>query len=125
MDLSGRLRTVRKALELNQSDFAKSLGIKQGSYSGLETGAKKTLSGAVRELLHLQYGVNVSWLETGEGEMFLDKLSVSEVLKEPEAEYKKETPDPYKRIKELESLVETQKYLIGLLKEKVERHGEI
>jgi len=71
MELSDRLREIRRELGESQEVFAKNLGLKQGSYSGLETGAKKTLSGAVKELLAIQYGVNHKWLETGEGSKFL------------------------------------------------------
>jgi len=105
MELSDRLRGVRKEAGVSQLEFAKSLGLQQGSYSGLETGAKKTLSGAVRELLQLQFGINPTWLETGEGVKYINgyapKKATDSLVKETEVLYQKEVEkvDPWAIIK--------------------------
>jgi len=121
MELSDRLRKVRKDLGLSQLDFAKSIGLKQGSYSGLETGAKKALSNAVKELLVLQYGVSIDWLESGEGNMYMS--GKSDLLSSPPPVYGLEPSAKDKRIAELEELVSIQRELLEFYKAKI-KDGE-
>ena len=65
-----RLKFVRKFLNKTQVDFASSIGLTQAGYSDIERG-KNNVSGKVKILLKREHSVNLSWLETGEGEMFL------------------------------------------------------
>jgi len=67
--MNKRLREVRKALKINQSDFALKIGMAQSGYSQVETG-ENTLTEQNIKLISLIYGVNETWLRTGEGEMF-------------------------------------------------------
>jgi transcriptional regulator with XRE-family HTH domain len=67
-----RLKDLRKALGLNQSEFSKKIGIGQGSYSRIETGETVITEQSTR-LVCLIFGVNESWLKTGVGEMFITK----------------------------------------------------
>jgi phage repressor protein C with HTH and peptisase S24 domain len=71
MELLDRLKILRNYLGLNQTDFAESLGLKQGSYSDLERGRNKALSESVMKLIQINYNVNTEWLATGEGSMLL------------------------------------------------------
>jgi transcriptional regulator with XRE-family HTH domain len=64
-----RLRTLRKALKLTQSEFAKRLGLKPSSISLIEVGSNE-LSEKNIKLLHMVFNVNEAWIRTGEGEMF-------------------------------------------------------
>lgn len=64
-----RLKQVREALELNQGEFAETLGLKQGSYSDIERG-KNGVSGSVKQLLFSVHNVNSTWFESGQGNMF-------------------------------------------------------
>jgi phage repressor protein C with HTH and peptisase S24 domain len=79
MELSERLKLLRKTLGLNQEDFATSIGLKQGSYSDLERGRNKNLSESVLKLIQLNYKVNPSWLLTGEGQILNKADDVSEL----------------------------------------------
>jgi transcriptional regulator with XRE-family HTH domain len=67
--MNKRLREVRKALKINQSDFASKLGMAQSGYSQIETG-ENTLTEQNIKLICLIYNVNETWLRTGDGEMF-------------------------------------------------------
>jgi len=67
--MNKRLREVRKTLKINQSDFASKIGMAQSGYSQIETG-ENTLTEQNIKLICLIYGVNETWLRTGEGEMF-------------------------------------------------------
>jgi transcriptional regulator with XRE-family HTH domain len=70
MELSERLRIIRKELKYTQSEFSESIGLKQGSYSALETGAKHVLSSAVKELLQVKHNINIEWLLSGKGSKY-------------------------------------------------------
>ena len=59
-----RLRAFRKGLGINQTDFAQSLGIKQGSYSDIERG-KVGISGDIMKVLVRKYHLNLLWLYEG------------------------------------------------------------
>ncbi len=65
-----RLKIVRKFLNRTQVDFASSIGLTQAGYSDIERG-KNNVSGKIKILLKREHHVNISWLETGDGEMFL------------------------------------------------------
>jgi len=64
-----RLKIIRKSLNLNQEQFASSLGLTQGGYSDIERG-KNNISNKTKLSLKSVYNINLHWLETGSGEMF-------------------------------------------------------
>ena len=65
-----RLKFVRKILNKTQVEFASSIGLTQAGYSDIERG-KNNVSGKVKILLKREHNVNIGWLESGDGEMFL------------------------------------------------------
>jgi transcriptional regulator with XRE-family HTH domain len=65
-----RLKIVRRFLDKTQVEFASSIGLTQAGYSDIERG-KNNVSGKIKILLKREHRVNVSWLESGEGDMFL------------------------------------------------------
>lgn len=80
MELSTRLKQIRKAVSLTQDEFSKRLGLKRNTIATYETGrltpSDRTISDICRE-----FGVSEAWLRTGTGEMFpprsrLEELSV-------------------------------------------------
>lgn len=64
-----RIKIIRKSLNLNQEQFASSLGLTQGGYSDIERG-KNNISNKTKLSLKSVYNINLHWLETGSGEMF-------------------------------------------------------
>ncbi|MDR2655536.1 MAG: helix-turn-helix transcriptional regulator [Oscillospiraceae bacterium] len=78
-----RLKKVRKALKLSQSDFGEKLGLTPTAISKLESGSNnitdRVIFAACRE-----FGINESWLRTGKGEMFVnsDETLISEIAEE-------------------------------------------
>ena len=64
-----RLKAVRKAVGLTQQEFADRLGIKRGAVANYEIGRNDPID-AVISLICREFGVNETWLRTGEGEMF-------------------------------------------------------
>lgn len=65
-----RIRAVRKALNLNQLEFAKTLGLTQTGYSDAERG-RNNVSEQLKTMLISLHNVNRAWLEHGKGEMFI------------------------------------------------------
>lgn len=70
--MNERIKEIRKALKLNQTEFGARLGIKQTTVAGYETGAKNPMDSVIVSICR-EYNVNEAWLRTGEGEMFLQK----------------------------------------------------
>lgn len=86
-----RVRAIRKAKGLNQTEFGEALGISQRAIAHIEKGTNK-LSERNFELICEKFKVNEDWLEKGEGEMFkatpeqsyLDRLAREKGLTLPE-----------------------------------------
>jgi transcriptional regulator with XRE-family HTH domain len=67
--MNKRLKELRKTLKMTQAEFASKLEMAQNSYSKIELG-DNSLTEKNIFLICLIYGVNETWLRTGEGEMF-------------------------------------------------------
>ena len=65
-----RLKEIRKTLGLNQTDFAKHLGITQTAYSMIESG-NRPLADKYVKVICSTFQVNENWFLTGDGEMFV------------------------------------------------------
>lgn len=65
-----RVKDVRKSLGLNQTDFAKHIGLTQTAYSMIESGIRP-LSDKHIKVICSEFGVNEHWIRKGVGEMFL------------------------------------------------------
>ncbi|MCK8487059.1 helix-turn-helix domain-containing protein [Paenibacillus sp. MBLB2552] len=63
-DIGYRIKCIRKENNLNQTQFAKSIGISQGNLSEIEMG---NINPSAETLISLrqQYNVNLNWLLTG------------------------------------------------------------
>lgn len=70
-----RLRQIREALGLNQSEMAKKIGKTQKAWSTYETGENKISPAVYLKLGDL--GFNIDWLKEGSGEMYIDKKAES------------------------------------------------
>ena len=71
-DINERFIELRKACKKNQTEFAKVLGLSRSGVTAIETGQRNVTE---KHLLMLsnwdEYNVNIDWLRTGDGEMFL------------------------------------------------------
>ena len=68
-NIRDRIRALRKALGLNQKEFAQRLGMKSTTLSMIEVGDNALTEKNIK-LLCMIYNVNENWLRTGKGEMF-------------------------------------------------------
>ena len=67
--MNERLKELRKKLGLTQQEFADRLKIKRGAIANYEIGRNVPID-AVLSLISREFGVNLEWLRTGDGEMF-------------------------------------------------------
>ena len=68
--MNNRLKELRKALGLTQSEFSDKIGIKRNSYANYEIGRNTPIDAVIHSICR-EYRVSEKWLRTGEGDMFL------------------------------------------------------
>lgn len=82
-DINIRLKELRKACKKTQIDFGKVLGISSSGIADIETGRRNVNE---KHLIMLsnwdEYNVNIGWLRTGKGDMFLsDETDTLELIR--------------------------------------------
>lgn len=94
--MNERIKLLRKALELNQTDFGARIGVKQGTVAAYESGARVPLGSVIVSICR-EFGVSESWLRSGEGEMFLQLSREEEITKfcmsiirDPDSEFQRQ-----------------------------------
>lgn len=63
-----RIKIIRKANKLTQTEFGKRIGIKGNTITGYETGLRVPSSAVIRSISK-EFNISEDWLRTGEGEM--------------------------------------------------------
>lgn len=76
MTSNDRVRELRQALKLTQTEFGEKLGVSKGVIVNLEL-SRVELKDLMINLICRTFKVNTLWLERGEGEMFSD---ISDIL---------------------------------------------
>lgn len=69
MTTGERIKMIRKAQKMNQTEFAKEIAISPTSVCQLELG-RYNVSRMTRHVICQRFHINPKWLETGEGEMY-------------------------------------------------------
>ena len=77
--MNERLKIARKALGLNQTEFAARIGVTNPAISKIEKGQNK-LTDQMIIIICRTYKINEAWLRTGEGEMFVDETDMIDNL---------------------------------------------
>lgn len=75
-----QLKKLRKHLDMTQQSFADKIGMKQNTIAQYEMG-RTIPSDAIVFSICREFGVNESWLRTGEGEMFEQMSDQQKLLK--------------------------------------------
>jgi transcriptional regulator with XRE-family HTH domain len=76
--INERLKAVRAALRLSQTEFSRGIYLSQSFYAQLE-GQNRSVNERIVELIAVKYGVNKQWLLQGTGEMFNDTVQSIEL----------------------------------------------
>jgi len=85
-DIGRRIKIIRNILNLTQKEFANALHIDDSNVRKWESG--KVLPNAEKLLIMKEkFKININWLLTGEGEMFIKE---EEKIEDKERDYKKE-----------------------------------
>lgn len=78
--LGARIKTLRKKLKINQSTLAKNLGVKPSAVSQMESGGIKPSVDTLITLARI-CDVNLHWIITGFGPMFMEETKKGEKSK--------------------------------------------
>lgn len=70
MNISNRIKDLRKSVGLSQDDFGSRLGITGGGVSKLENGTRNVTEQMIKAICR-EFNVNYAWLKEGIGEMFI------------------------------------------------------
>lgn len=72
-EVGKRLKIFRISLpgKMTQKKMCQELGATQGTYSMYESGVRK-IPNVIKKALEKRYRLNIIWLDTGEGEMFIE-----------------------------------------------------
>lgn len=73
MSISERISKLRSILNLKQLEFATPLGVDRSYIAALEKGTRSPSESLIK-LISYEYGVSVTWLKSGEGEMFISPV---------------------------------------------------
>jgi transcriptional regulator with XRE-family HTH domain len=104
-----RLKLIRKKLGLNQTEFARLIGLRQTALSMIEVGTTALTNKNIK-LICATFNVNEQWLRTGEGEMFESSPYVKELL----AIFERLSPDTQDFLMEMaRNLLKKQEKPIG------------
>lgn len=93
--MNERIRELRKALNLNQTEFGERIGIKQGSIAGYESGARTPIDSVILSMCR-EFNVNEEWLRTGEGDMFIP-MTRDEQIEDFMGEVLRDEPNNFKK----------------------------
>lgn len=70
--MNERIKALRSALGLNQTDFGAAIGVKQSTVTGYENGTRTPIDAVIASICR-EFNVSEAWLRTGEGAMFLER----------------------------------------------------
>ena len=76
--MNERVKTLRKVLQLNQTEFGKKIGITMRAVQKWENGESKPQNSTLKSLINT-FHVNLDWLLNGTGEMFIGENRQQEV----------------------------------------------
>lgn len=91
--MNGRIKELRKAMNLSQEKFGELLGITKSGVSDIESGRRKVTDQHV--IMLANNGVSEEWLRTGKGNMFVPK-SKDEEIAEMLADIQKSGEDSFR-----------------------------
>lgn len=92
--MNERIKSVRTALKLSQTDFAEKISVSRSAICKMESGENSPSEQTV-QLICKEFSVNKEWLLSGKGKMFIDK-SKDEIISEMLGDIQKSGEDTFK-----------------------------
>ena len=77
--LSHRIKLLRKHFKMTQAEFGTKIGVSRDVINNFENKSVVPSEPVIRLIVH-EFGVNRTWLETGEGEMLKDTSPEDEIV---------------------------------------------
>ncbi len=74
--MNERIKKIRKVKGLSQEKFGEQLGVTKTSISRLEAGINN-VTDTMAKLICSEYNVNLEWLKSGQGKMFIESDTIS------------------------------------------------
>ena len=93
--MGDRIKQIRLEAGLTQMQFAERIGLSRNYIALIETGSREPSERTISDICR-EFGVSQSWLQTGEGEMFLPR-SKNEELALMVANLMAETDDSFRK----------------------------
>ena len=93
--MNERIKQIRKALNMSQDEFGKRLGVTRGAITNIELNKTEPKPLFIK-LICDTFEVNEEWVNTGAGEMFVQK-NRSDVIADFLADVLKEEDESFKR----------------------------
>jgi transcriptional regulator with XRE-family HTH domain len=78
-DVGQRIKLLRTHLKINQGEFSEPLGIDRSHIAGIENGSRNPSEPLLRLICNI-YCVNLTWLKTGQGEMFISPEDALKIM---------------------------------------------
>lgn len=78
--MNTRIRELRNALNLTQTEFGERIGFSRPMVANLEGAGRAEIKEHTIHLICKEYKVNEHWLRTGEGEMFVPMSAEEELI---------------------------------------------
>lgn len=95
MNTADKVKAVRKSLNYSQQTFSEMLGVSRSALASVENGDNQ-LSTSMKSLICKTFNVSPEWLDTGEGDMFVE-VDPDDSLMEWAAEVLKDEPESFRR----------------------------
>lgn len=73
-----RIKAIRKAQKLTQTEFGQRVGVKGNTVTNYETGLRMPSEAVIRSICR-EFNVSERWLRTGEGEMVVRRSAGEEI----------------------------------------------
>lgn len=90
-----RIKEIRMAIGLSQSDFGKRIGVSRDTIANIE-GNRSEIKDVFIKSICREYGVREEWLREGTGDIFIKK-SAEDELNELARKVMSDTPDSFRR----------------------------
>ncbi len=114
MSIQSRLKILMDILNLNIKDFSEKTGIPYRTLQNYLLGLREpTVSNLTKIATHL--GININWLLTGEGELFIQKSSIDS---RRQAIIQLILDMPEDKLDDIYKMLEKEKLLLELLEER-------
>ena len=95
MNTASKIKAIRKEIGLSQQALADKMGVGRSAVAALELGDNQ-LSSAMKSLLIKTVHVSPEWLDTGEGDMFVE-VDPEDDLMEWAADVLRDKPESFRR----------------------------